>query len=166
MEGGHMDRYLTLDAGCGECFRGDVNVDLYKEASEHRSNTKVELKGIPNFVNCSIEHLPFKDRAFKHVKSYHAIEHVDKPYLALKELIRVCDSHLIIKCPHRFSLNAKAKTHKNQLTRTWFVKALGFFQTYFSGTLYFRTGISRKQTLFWFIPEEITVEVFRGRCTA
>jgi ubiquinone/menaquinone biosynthesis C-methylase UbiE len=166
MEGEHMHRYVTLDAGCGECFRGDVNVDLYKEASEHRSNTKVQLKDIPNFVNCSIEYLPFKDRTFRHVKSYHVIEHVDKPYLALKELIRVSDCHVVIKCPHRFGMNAKGKTHKNLFTRTWFVRALTFFQTYFSDALYFRTGISRKQTFFWFVPEEITVEVFRGRCTA
>jgi hypothetical protein len=29
-------------------------------------------------------------RAFEHVKSYHVIEHVDKPYLALKELSMAC----------------------------------------------------------------------------
>lgn len=161
-----MYRYMTLDAGCGECFRGDVNVDLHVGATEHRSNTGVQLRDIPNLVNCSIEYLPFRDRAFKHVKSYHVIEHVDKPYLALKELIRVSDRHVVIRCPHRFGLNAKGKTHKNLFTRTWFVKALAFFQTYFDGSLYFRTGISVKQTFFWFIPEEITVEVFRGRCTA
>jgi ubiquinone/menaquinone biosynthesis C-methylase UbiE len=161
-----MHRYVTLDAGCGECFRGDVNVDLYKGATEHRSNTKVQLKDIPNFVNCSIEYLPFKDRAFRHVKSYHVIEHVDKPYLALKELIRVSDCHVVIRCPHRFGEHATKKTHKNLFTRTWFVKALGFFQMYFGGRLYFRTGISRKRMTLPFLPDEITVEVFRGRCTA
>jgi ubiquinone/menaquinone biosynthesis C-methylase UbiE len=165
MEGEDVPRYMTLDAGCGEFFRGDVNVDLYKGPTEHRSDTKVQLGGIPNFVNCSIEYLPFKDRAFRRVKCYHVIEHVDKPYLALKELIRVSDYHVIIKCPHRFGMNAKEKAHKTLFTRTWFVKALRLFQTYFSGNLYFRTGVSRRRAFFWFIPEEITVEVFRGRRT-
>jgi ubiquinone/menaquinone biosynthesis C-methylase UbiE len=158
MEGEDMHRYATLDAGCGECFRGDVNVDSYA------SYTKALLRDIPNFVYCTIEYLPFKNRTFRHVKSYHVIEHVDKPYLALKELIRVSDYHVTVKCPHRFGMNAKGGAHKNHLfTRTWFVKALHFFQTYFSDRLYFRTGISEKRTFFWFLPEEITVEVFRGR---
>jgi hypothetical protein len=83
--------------------------------------------------------------------------------LALKELIRVSDYHVVVRCPHRFGTSAKGKTHKNLFTRTWFVKALGFFQTYFSGGLYFRTGISRKRMTLPFLPDEITVEVFRGK---
>jgi hypothetical protein len=104
-------------------------------------------------------------RAFEHVKSYHVIEHADKPYLALKELIRACSKHLLIRCPRRFRANARGETHKTQFTRTWFVQASGFFQTHFSDNLYFRTGIYRKRTSpLSFLPEEIVVEVFRGRC--
>jgi ubiquinone/menaquinone biosynthesis C-methylase UbiE len=154
---------LTLDAGCGETFRGDVNVDLYVGASEHRPDTQVRLRNIRNFVNASIEYLPFRDRTFEHVKSYHVIEHVDKPYLALKELIRVSNYHVVIKCPHRFGKHAKGATHKNHFTRTWFVRALNSLQKRFGGNLYFRTGYS-KQRIFplSFLPEEIIVEVFRG----
>jgi SAM-dependent methyltransferase len=155
-------RYMTLDVGCGYCFRGDVNVDLYTDATVHRSDPRVQLRGIPNFVNCSVEYLPFKDRAFDRVTSYHVIEHVDDPYLTLKELIRVCNRHLLIRCPHRFGAHARNPEHKNLFTRTWFVHALTAFQKVFA-PLYWRTGVSRRRPFLWFVPDEIEVEVFRGQ---
>jgi hypothetical protein len=104
-------------------------------------------------------------RAFEHVNSYQVIEHVDKPYSALKELIKACSEHLVICLAHRLRANARGETHKTQFAGTRFVQALGFFQTHVSGNLYFRTGISRKRTTpLSFLPEEIAVQVFRRRC--
>jgi hypothetical protein len=155
MEGEEMPRHITLDVGCGDFPRGDVNVDL--QCGNYKN---VQWKGIPNFIKCSIDHLPFANRTFSFVNCSHTIEHVDKPFLALKELVRVADRHVVIHCPHRFGWNSRGD--KNRINRSWFVSALTNLQAQFE-PLYFRTGISRKRTFLFFVPEEIEVEVFRGK---
>lgn len=97
-------------------------------------------------MHCSLEYLPFRDRAFHEVYCSHAIEHVDVLSRALRELLRVSDYHVLGRCPHRFGSNAHAEGHKWKFTRGWFVN---------------RTGVSRRRAFFYFVPEEIEVEVFK-----
>jgi ubiquinone/menaquinone biosynthesis C-methylase UbiE len=81
---------ISLDVGCGQRQRGDVNVDIYKPIKKPRSE----------FVLASSAHLPFKDDSFEQVFCHHMLEHLENPYPALKELIRV--SSYTVKCivPH------------------------------------------------------------------
>jgi len=69
-------------------------------------------------------HLPFRDKIFKKVFCYHAIEHVSNPYRVLQELLRVSNDRVEIRCPHRFSKHAKMPYHRHYFTRTWFARAL------------------------------------------
>ena len=67
----------VLDVGCGLAPEGDVNTDIQK-------------RRVPNFVQCDVYHLPFRDKAFTHVVMNHVLEHLHNPLVALKELKRVC----------------------------------------------------------------------------
>jgi len=105
---------MHLDVGCEFELRGDVNVDL----------------AIPKFlfnkefVNADAEYLPFKDDAFEEVTCFHVIEHVENPYMLLRELLRVTKNKLIITCPYRFSGYAKSKQHKHYFSKSWFENEL------------------------------------------
>lgn len=119
---------LILDVGCGFSPKGDVNTDLFiTDKNGHRmqeSNLK-EIK-ISNFVLCDAQYLPFKSNTFNTVISYHVIEHVNNPQLMLKELIRVSNDEIKIKCPHRLSdkfvglLGWRNSEHKYFFNMCWF----------------------------------------------
>ena len=96
-----------LDAGCGEGF-------LSKQIKEHFPGWKVigldgaeeaiDLardfhKGI-DFKVGSIYKLPFKDKSFDIVVCSEVLEHLDRPYDALRELKRVTDGALLLTVPH------------------------------------------------------------------
>jgi ubiquinone/menaquinone biosynthesis C-methylase UbiE len=88
-------KLLRLDVGCGHVPRGDVNVDLFVEATGHRvdKTRPLDIRNIPNFVKADACHLPFRDNVFDEVISYHTIEHVLNPVLMIKEMIRTCKTH-------------------------------------------------------------------------
>lgn len=109
-----------LDAGCGEGF-------LSKQIKEHFPDWKVigldgaeeaiDLarafhKGI-DFKVGSIYKLPFKDKSFDIVVCSEVLEHLDRPYDALRELKRVTDGALLLTVPHEpwFRLGNLAAFH-------------------------------------------------------
>lgn len=89
----HLDIYLgdeVLDIGSGNqpCSLSTVLADLTVGDDRQRSNHELQMDGRP-FVNCSIEYLPFRDKAFDHVIASHVLEHTDNPVKACEELQRV-----------------------------------------------------------------------------
>jgi len=125
----------VLDVGCGHRPKGDVNVDLFVEATAHRAadqrvNDDVRLKvaEIPNFVRADACCLPFRDRGFRKVYSWHLIEHLGKPEDFLAECCRVADEEIEVRCPNgdpnwAYGLAAYDETkplHLHRLTREWF----------------------------------------------
>jgi len=115
----------TLDVGCGVQPKGDVNVDLYvKKPNPHiTAHPIIEPKEIKNFVLADACHLPFRDSSFEHVHSSHVIEHVENPFLLLKELLRVSRRTVEITTPHRLH-KIDNPAHKSHFTKTWFYRAL------------------------------------------
>ena len=125
---------LKLDVGCGGHFCGDVNIDLYVEDPSHNRVTKfhkLDTKQIPNFIQCDAQYLPFQNEVFTEAYSTHVIEHVPKPALMLRELIRVSSSIVTVECPHRYgetlqiwgreySRKWMRKHHINHLYPGWF----------------------------------------------
>ena len=94
---------LTLDVGCGNSARGDVNVDLLvPEDIWQGKAVTCNRKHIPNFIQASAYFLPFKKGSFGKVVCYHTIEHLNEPIRALKEMSRVANDRVIVVFPSHF----------------------------------------------------------------
>lgn len=132
----------VLDVGCGHRPKGDVNVDLFMEATAHRTadqrvndDSPLDVRRIPNFVQADACRLPFRDRAFGKVYSWHLIEHLPKPESFLAECCRVADELVEVRCPNgdpnwKYGLDAYGETkplHLHRLTREWFEERLKVF---------------------------------------
>jgi SAM-dependent methyltransferase len=106
----------VLDVGCGHRPKGDVNVDLFPEASAHRcvdqrvnGDVALHVHEIPNFVRADACHLPFRDRAFRKVYSWHVIEHLPEPEPFLAECCRVADEQIEVRCPNGEYLSCRGE---------------------------------------------------------
>jgi len=146
---------MNLNVGCGggrylfQDLHCEVNCDIERP----------QLK-IRNFVLSDGQYLPFNKNIFEETYCYHVIEHVANPIMLLKELIRVTKNKVVIKCPHRFSVNAKKDPlHKNFFNVTWFRKALKNFKHEITVDY---TEILNLTFLLIRRPNEITVEIFKN----
>lgn len=108
---------FTLDVGCGNKPRGDINVDCFRVSDDIVANRKLQTNAD---VIASGEYLPFQNQVFDSVLSSNVIEHVSNPALFLSELIRVSKRYINVKCPHRFSRFGKVGHHRNFFDRKWF----------------------------------------------
>jgi hypothetical protein len=123
-----------LDIGCGHRPRGDINVDLFVEASAHRcvdqrvnDDVRLDVRGMENFVRADACHLPFKDGAVKRSYSWHLIEHLADPKLFLGELTRVSAEQIEVRCPNGEFLSCRNETkplHLHDFSVDWFRKTL------------------------------------------
>jgi len=78
-------RGLTLDLGCGDKPRGDVNVDVFVP------------QDVPeNFVLADVENLPFKDKCFDIVRSSYVIEHCVEPVRFITAVCRIAKQEVRI----------------------------------------------------------------------
>ncbi len=91
-----------LNLGCGEDFKdGFVNVDFH---SHVRIDVQHDLNAFP---------YPFEDASFDHVLASHVLEHLDRPFVVMKELHRLLKpgGTLTVKVPH-FSRGFTHAEHK------------------------------------------------------
>jgi ubiquinone/menaquinone biosynthesis C-methylase UbiE len=117
--------HISLDVGCGSNPKGTVNIDFFKEGfnpqtGDQKIGDYVKAKNIENFVVGDAMHLPFRDGVFNVIFSTHVIEHVANPAGMLREMNRVCNRKMIVRCPHRKGSNAKKPFHINYLDEVWF----------------------------------------------
>lgn len=118
------ENFSVLDVGCGFRPKGYVNVDIHRNDNpETEFAEKGDVKKIPNFIQCDGQYMPFRDSIFEIAYSYHVIEHVQNPFLFLKEIVRVSKCEIIIRTPHKLCRKANPY-HKQHFTKTWFAKAL------------------------------------------
>jgi hypothetical protein len=165
---------LRLDVGCGGTPTGDVNCDLFTEDTGHWFGKKdrehlLRIREIPNFVVCDSQYLPFREGMFEFVYCSHVIEHVDHPFLLFRELARVSNHKILLKCPHSLGERMflpKNPFHKNFFKRSWFVEAArkaGFGDW----NLHVEISVYRyfPSNFFFFmrVPFEITVKVDKLR---
>ena len=118
----------SLDVGCGNSPRGDVNVDVFRGGLNPQLGDQIEgefmfLSKIKNFIVADATHLPFRDGSFATVFSSHTIEHVQNPLLMLREMCRVANEKTVVRCPHRKGSGAIRTYHVNYLDEDWFKKA-------------------------------------------
>jgi len=91
-----------LNLGCGEDYKeGYVNVDFHGHVN---IDVQHDLNSIP---------YPFADNSFDHVLASHVLEHLDRPFVVMKELHRILKpgGTLIVKVPH-FSRGFTHAEHK------------------------------------------------------
>lgn len=115
---------IILDAACGEGYGSNIlvgeaqkvyGIDISKEAIQHAKNkynsNKIE------FINSSIENLPFDDDTFDVVVSFETIEHVnhDIQVKFLKEVSRVLkkDGIFLISTPNK-KIYSDIPNYKNE----------------------------------------------------
>jgi len=137
--------YSVLDVGCGHRPRGDVNVDLFVEATAHRAadqrvndDVPLNVHRIANFVRADASHLPFRDGVFRKVYSWHLIEHLSEPESFLTECCRVAAEDIEVRCPNgdpswAYGQAAYGETkplHLHRLTREWFKEKLKAFPSW------------------------------------
>ena len=129
----HID-FKMLDVGCGTKPKGDVNIDFFRRGFNPQTGDQIQgefmsPQKIKNFIVSDAMHLPFKNESFEVVFSSHTIEHVQNPFLMLREMCRVAKRKAIIRCPHRRGSGAKMPHHFNYFDENWFKKTsdiLGF----------------------------------------
>ena len=117
-----------LDVGCGTKPKGDVNVDFFRGGLNPQTGDQIEGEfmspsKIKNFVVADAMHLPFKDESFNTVFSSHTIEHVQNPLLMLREMYRVANGTILVRCPHRKGSGATMPYHINYFDENWFKEA-------------------------------------------
>jgi hypothetical protein len=129
--------YGLLDVGCGHRPTGDVNVDLFPEASGHRcvdqrvnDDVALHVHEIPNFVKADACSLPFRNGAFKSSYTWHLIEHLPDPEMFLRELMRVSVEKVEVRCPNGEHVSCKGETkplHLHDFSLEWFRGKLANF---------------------------------------
>ena len=113
----NVDDYV-LDVGCGHgvlCYllkkegRKPVGVDMTKTSIAFCQD---KIKGV-SFTKANAENIPFQDDMFDVVASNQMIEHLEKPKLAIREMIRVCkpNGKLLITTPIKDFMGGKEVGH-------------------------------------------------------
>jgi ubiquinone/menaquinone biosynthesis C-methylase UbiE len=97
----------TLDVGCGNTPRGDVNIDLF---------FYIRCK---NFVIGEAHHLPFKTGVFESVYSKHCLEHLESPLQFFKEAKRILKNGGTLECIYPTDTKLTKKTIHNLLNLRW-----------------------------------------------
>lgn len=129
-KGPRSNVFKSLDVGCGHQPKGEVNVDLYRKATAHRSadqrvcdDVALDARSISNFVVADALHLPFADGSFEAVFSSHLIEHVLDAEGFVRELVRVSAGEVRVCCPFGGSPRAFGESkplHVHRFVSSWF----------------------------------------------
>lgn len=82
---------LVIDIGSGDkpFWRANVFFDNLSLDNLQRSTYENTISTIGNFINGDITKTNFKDKAFDFSYCSHVLEHVEKPDLAIKEIMRI-----------------------------------------------------------------------------
>jgi len=97
----HIGGQTVLDVGCGQCFLGGKMSEKYQVTAVDIAIDRalnVRYSNI-NFVEASIEKLPFRNAEFDTVVCAHTLEHVQNIFAGINELRRVTKKRLIVVVP-------------------------------------------------------------------
>ncbi|VVB60021.1 Uncharacterised protein [uncultured archaeon] len=140
-----------LNLGCGE-FRkeGYVNVDYY---SVSKPDVKHDLNKFP---------YPFSDNEFGLIEADHVLEHLENPFMVIKEMHRISQDGglIIIKVPH-FSRGFTHPEHK----RGFDVSLPYYFNPSFKGGYQGFELKIKKMKLSWFAQKYLKKPSCQSRHT-
>lgn len=82
---------LVIDIGSGDkpFWRANVFLDNLRLANLHRHSDTKTIVSFGNFVDADITKTNFKDKIFDFSFCSHLLEHVERPDLVIKEIIRI-----------------------------------------------------------------------------
>ena len=81
---------MDVDVGCGDKKHGDVGLDL------------TQREGVD--IVADAHHLPIRGRASERTACFTVLEHLDKPYAAIKELERITSGVITVRYDRFFSI--------------------------------------------------------------
>jgi SAM-dependent methyltransferase len=87
--------FRSLNVGCGSDLWGDVRIDI--------SLNFLMLHCKPTVI-ASAQNLPFRDGCFEDVKCSHVLEHLENPFEALDELLRVAKKAIFLSFPTEYDV--------------------------------------------------------------
>ena len=130
----------SLNVGCGSDPWGDVRVDVaFSFLMMHFKPT----------VLADAHYLPFKDGSFEVAKASHMLEHLEKPFKALDEMLRVSTKKIILSFPTQYDV------------LPWFVSNIFPIPAFSTLQLAYLT---RKRKLhLWIINPRVVVEYLRQK---
>ena len=164
--------YSILDAGCGDkpIKEADLLCDLYVINNFQRSNAKLVTNG-REFVHCSIEDLPFRNRSIKFIYCNRVLEYSKNPNRAVNEMKRVGESGYFSVPSLIFpnfigAYNKKNKVHFNRINRQMVeilpVKYREFFIfRFFTSLINLFTGIFQTE-FFWCDGLEYFARIYKS----
>jgi len=97
----------TLDVGCGDRPKGDVNLDRFFYGKWK------------NFIIGDAHYLPFKNETFNKVYSKHCLEHFENPPKFFKDARRVLKNDGVLECIYPTDTKLTKKTIHNLLNLRW-----------------------------------------------
>lgn len=82
---------LVVDLGSGDkpFWRADVFLDKLSLGDEQRFSSSGTISDLGLFVDADLTKTPFKNKAFDFSFCSHVLEHVEKPELVIKEIVRI-----------------------------------------------------------------------------
>lgn len=108
---------VVVDLGSGDkpFWRADVFLDKLALGNEQRFSSSDIIKDLGLFVDGDITKTPFKDKAFDFSFCSHVLEHIERPDLAIKEILRISDRGFIEVPDGMIEMMAPYQSH------LWFV---------------------------------------------
>lgn len=141
-----------LNLGCGENKKDDfINIDWNREVEPDIVH---DLNKLP---------YPFEDNSFDLIEASHVLEHLDKPFLVMKELHRLLkpDGRLIIKVPH-FSRGFTHAEHTHGFDVTFPL----YFNKKFTKSGFIGVGFElKKLELKWLANQHLLPAMGYGKAT-
>lgn len=106
---------MILDVGCCQNPQGTVNIDISRNALVSSKAT--------NPVICDAHNLPFRNKSFASSMALCSLEHLEYPYVAIKEIMRVTRISVKIRYDCFWSIyNFMGVGHRNLMAKERFIK--------------------------------------------
>ncbi len=83
------ERVIDLGSGDKPFWRADIFLDKLSLGNVQRFSSSGPVKELGLFVDGDLTKTPFKNKAFDFSFCSHVLEHVEKPELAIKEIVRI-----------------------------------------------------------------------------
>lgn len=160
---------LILDLGCGSEAR---HSPLAPSENVVYLNREESIGNRPFLdVIADAKSLPFRENVFGLVWCDQVLEHLDDPIKGLREMIRVAESRVVVRVPHKLVWKAESPNpllrHKYPYNVKWFVACLskmGFrYERDFFVEPEYTYGFPVRLTGLVMLPQHLKVSIWKSQ---